>query len=244
MPKVKLKVSILSYTQNPLKVIYSAAKQCYSKLGAQDHHIKEMKKAKQEEFLTKLISSGHMSPLEHVSFTFAIEGISRACTHQLVRHRLASFSQQSQRYVGKEEFDFIIPPSIEKDKTLKKIYIEYMNDVASIYRKILDNLSGSFGFKEKAREDARFVLPNACESKIAVTMNCRQLLHFFGQRCCERAQWEIRNLADEMLRLVKEVLPVVFSGVGAKCETLGYCPEGKFCCGKYPTKEKFFRKKA
>lgn len=240
MTQVSLNVKLLDITQNAVSIIYAACRQCYSAEFAGDI-FKEQKEdlEKQEVFVRRVIESGHESPLEHVKFTFAIEGVSRALTHQLVRHRLASYSQQSQRYVKETKFDYIIPPSIEEDEALKNEFVKIMSEIRISYNKMIEKFKEKSKAGEEANEDARFVLPQAAETKIVVTMNCRELLHFFKQRCCSRAQWEIRSLANRMLEICKEQLPAVFSKAGAKCIALGYCPEGeKFTCGKYPLKEK------
>ncbi|MCD6407688.1 FAD-dependent thymidylate synthase, partial [bacterium] len=176
--------------------------------------------------------------LEHVKFTFGVEGVSRALTHQLVRHRIASYSQQSQRYVKAENFEYIIPPLIEKDEILKKEFLTIMEEIKETYNRILKRFE-EIGIKgEKANQDARYILPNAAATKIVITMNARELLHFFRVRCCSRAQWEIRELAYKMLEICKEKLPSVFENAGPKCVFLGYCPEGeKFTCGRYPLKK-------
>ncbi|MBA7572757.1 Flavin-dependent thymidylate synthase [subsurface metagenome] len=166
-----------------------------------------------------------------------LEGISRALTHQLVRHRLASYSQRSQRYVTHETFDFIVPPSFEGKTVVTDEgeidAVDYYKDVmaqsAEAYRRLRDALGGS---GESANEDARYVLPNAAETKIVVTMNARELFHFFSERLCSRAQWEIRRMADEMLSLVRDVSPVIFGVIGPKCVQTGRCPEGKMSCGR------------
>ena len=238
MSKVKMNVKLLEMSQNAISLIYVACRQCYSEKFAGDvFSDAAMDSKKQEEFVKSIVASGHMSPLEHVKFTFAIEGVSRALTHQLVRHRIASFSQQSQRYVKEKDFDYIVPPSIEGNLQAKNEFEKLMITIQQSYTKLLvlldqDNLKG-----ESANQDVRFVLPQAAETKIVVSMNCRELLHYFEHRCCSRAQWEIRQLANQMLDICRQKLPAVFAGAGAKCETLKYCPEGeKFCCGKYPLK--------
>ena len=238
MAKVTLNVQLLEVSQNAIALIYVACRQCYSKEFSGDvFSDPTVDPKKQEEFVKSIVASGHLSPLEHVKFSFAIEGVSRALTHQLVRHRIASFSQQSQRYVKEKDFDFIIPPSIEGNPQAKNEFEKLMAAIQQSYTKLLslmvqDNLSG-----EIANQDARFALPQAAETKIVVTMNCRELLHFFQARCCSRAQWEIRQLANKMLDICRQKLPAVFADAGAKCEAWGYCPEGeKFCCGKYPVK--------
>lgn len=235
---MKLMVKLLEHTPNPEKVIAAAAKLCYSAVGV-DGILEKMDEEKTLKFLNMLMSYGHESPVEHVSFTFAIEGVSRSLTHQLVRHRLASYSQQSQRYVRLEQFEYIIPPDIEKDEAAKTIFIEAMKEAQMSYNNIADLLKKKYtdeGLSEqvsekKAIEDARYVFPNACETKIIVTMNARELMHFFNHRCCNRAQWEIRDMADEMLRLAKEAAPVLFRYSGPSC-VKGICPEGKMSCGK------------
>ena len=238
MPQVKLNVKLLEVTQNALPLLYAAFRQCYSAKFAGEI-FEENKSAKaQTDFIKKMVGSGHQSPLEHVKFTFAIEGVSRALTHQLVRYRIASYSQQSQRYVKKTNFDYIIPPSVDTDEVLKAEFIKIMDEIRLGYDRMIERFEEKGISGEKATEDARFILPQAAETKIVVTMNSRELLHFFEERCCTRAQWEIRDLANRMLELCKEQLPAIFSPAGAKCTRLGYCPEGKeFTCGKYPLKE-------
>jgi len=238
MSKVIMNVKLLEMSQNAISLIYVACRQCYSeKFAGEVFADTPVSIEKQEAFVKNIVASGHQSPLEHVKFTFAIEGVSRALTHQLVRHRLASYSQQSMRYVKEKDFDYIIPPAIERNPEAKNEFEKLMVTIQQSYTKLLmlmgqDNISG-----EAANQDARFALPQAAETKIVVTMNCRELLHFFQSRCCSRAQWEIRQLANKMLDICRQQLPAVFSGSGAKCETLEYCPEGeKFCCGKYPVK--------
>jgi thymidylate synthase (FAD) len=230
MPESKLKVILLRHTPNPEESIAMAAKLCYSPTDITS--LKEKISAKdQRAFVEKLTKMGHMSPIEHSTFTFAIEGISRACSHQLVRHRLASYSQQSQRYVSEESgFDYIIPPSIKENKELKKIFTDFMEQAQEVYNALVKGLNEQGLEGESANQDARFVLPNACETKIMVTMNARELLHFFNQRCCNRAQWEIQALAEEMLRLVKKVAPTIFATAGPEC-LIGPCPEGEYTCG-------------
>ncbi len=233
-----LKVKLIEYTPNPEKVIASAAKLCYSAAGI-DEIQENLEDEKAKKFLNMLMSYGHESPIEHVSFTFAVEGVSRSLTHQLVRHRIASYSQQSQRYVRLTQFEYIIPPEIQKNEEAMKIYVEAMENNQKTYDKLADILKEkhikngmSLAVAEKkAIEDARYVFPNSCETKIMVTMNARSLVNFFKHRCCNRAQWEIRNLASEMLKQVKNVAPVLFKYSGPSCVN-GICPEGKMSCGK------------
>ena len=187
------------------------------------------------QFIQSMIRTGHESPLEHVSFTFSIEGLSRAASHQLVRHRIASYSQQSQRYVNEQTGTYIIPPAIAQFDDIRREYEQLMGIARKAYATIEELLKRHGIEGSKAHEDARYVLPQAVETKIVVTMNCRELLHFFRLRCCSRAQWEIRTLANQMLELCRLKLPAVFAQAGATCEMLGYCPEDeRFSCGKHP----------
>ena len=184
----------------------------------------------QSAFIEKLMDMGHESVLEHASFTFGVEGVSRVLLAQLTRHRIASFSVQSQRYVSYENgFGYIIPESIEAlgEEAVKK-YAEQMQTIESWYVDWQKQL-GNKG--EKSNEDARFVLPNACETRLTVTMNVRELLHFFSLRMCSRAQWEIRRMAEEMFRLCYETAPSLFRYAGPAC-LRGKCPEGEKSCGQ------------
>jgi thymidylate synthase (FAD) len=237
----RLKVILLEHTPNPEAVVAMAAKLCYSPSDIES--LKEKTAAKdQRQFVEKLMEIGHMSPIEHASFTFAVEGISRACSHQLVRHRLASYSQQSQRYVSEEAgFDFIIPPSIKKDGELARYFRDFMNKAQEAYSHIVSRLNEKGLKGEEANQDARFILPNACETKIIISMNARELLHFFKQRCCNRAQWEIRSMAINMLRLVSRTAPAIFRNAGPGC-LKGKCPEGDYTCGKMKEVREFFKK--
>lgn len=234
MPETKLKVILLRHTPNPEETVAMAAKLCYS--PADIESLKEKIETKdQNAFVEKLMKMGHMSPIEHASFTFAVEGISRACSHQLVRHRLASYSQQSQRYVSEarseDTFDYIIPPAIAEDRKAKEAFEKFMSGAQKAYDFLVHRLNEKGIKGEAANQDARFVLPNAAETKIIVTMNARELLHFFRQRCCLRAQWEIRQMAEEMLILAKKAAPVIFSRSGPGCIG-GPCPEGEYTCGQ------------
>jgi thymidylate synthase (FAD) len=263
---MRVKVSLLQYTPEPEKVIASAAKLCYSAVGI-DEISMGLTEEKTSKFIDMLASYGHYSPTEHVSFTFAIEGVSRSLTHQLVRHRIASYSQQSQRYVKLDAFEYIIPPAIEANEEAKEIFIQAMKKNQEDYDKLVhiitesemhqyinaynrnNEIKGEIDEKtlrsfrgkaeKKAIEDARYVFPNACETKIIATMNARELMNFFNHRCCDRAQWEIRSLADEMLKLVKTVAPNLFKYCGPSC-VKGKCPEGTMTCGKIiEMKEKY-----
>lgn len=222
--ETSLKVRLIAYTKDPETIVTAAIRQCYSAVGA-DELAKKTDRKTQERLITQITASGHTSTIEHASFTFAIEGISRACSHQLVRHRIASFSQQSQRYVDltKKEITYIIPPKISYSKKRRKKFHQAMEKVEALYQ----DLVGA----GVSPEDARFVLPNACETKIVVTMNARALTNFFRLRSCRRAQWEIRTLALEMMKLVKQAAPLLFANVGPSCQTEKICWEGKFSCG-------------
>ena len=216
-----MKVTLITHTPEPEKVIASAAKLCYSSSDIETL-MNGLTEEKIESFIKKLTDLGHQSPLEHCTFTFGIEGISRATSHQLVRHRLASYSQKSQRYVKEGQFEYIIPPKIIENRADKTVYENFMKYAQETYDYFIRN-----GIPA---EDARFVLPNACETKIIMTMNIRTLLHFFEERCCDRAQWEIRHMAYAMLRTCKEIAPNIFAKAGASC-VRGKCKEGKMCCG-------------
>ncbi|CAK7039994.1 MAG: Flavin-dependent thymidylate synthase [Desulfovibrio sp.] len=243
MPQTTMRVELLAHTPEPLALIYAAFRQCYHAGFVADMWPKllagDIAREKQAEFVSTVMESGHVSPIEHVSFTFAVSGVSRALTHQLVRHRIASFSQQSQRYVDGSNFEHILPPAIAKDAEAKARFVACMEEIGNAYRDIKEILERNGRTGSTANEDARFVLPQAAASRIVFTMNCRSLLNFFEHRCCTRAQWEIRAMADSMLSLCRDALPAVFRYAGARCERLGYCPEGeKFTCGRYPLPDK------
>ncbi len=240
-----MKVELLAYTPNPDYVVAMSAKLCYSKTGV-DNIRDNLDDEKVQKFISHLTSIGHQSPIEHVSFTFAIEGISRVCTHQLVRHRIASYSQQSQRYVKLEQFEYIIPPQIAENEKARKIFIKAMEDDQKAYDKIVDELiEGNIEYfieecysekqaksmaEKKSIEDARYVFPNACETKIVVTMNARTLMNFFEHRICERAQWEIKEMAYLMLEEVKKTAPNLFKNAGPSCISRNKCKEGAMSC--------------
>src|SRR3972149_3171797 len=225
-----MKVNLIKYTQEPEKTVAVAARLCYSPVGIDDL-MNELGDEEIKKLVRFVIKSGHHSTTEHINFTFAIEGVSRALTHQLVRHRIASYNQQSQRYVKfKDNFEYITPPSIEKDKDSREKFEGLISNIHSLYKELLDS-----GIEA---EDARYILPNASETKIIVTMDGRELLHFFTVRCCNRAQWEIRGLATKMLKLVKKIAPVVFEKAGPNC-LKGPCQEGKFKCENPPKASDF-----
>lgn len=221
-------VTLLSYTKDAERLCASAAHSCYSDKGASEL-MEEWDEAKNRRWLGNPLASGHHSVIEHASYTFSIEGMSRSASHQLVRHRMASYSQLSQRYVDMKNADFVIPASIAADPELEARYRELMEMIWDEYRYLS---------KKVPAEDARYVLPNACTTNITVTMNARELLHFFELRTCRRAQQELREIADEMLRLVREVSPFIFRNAGPPCISRGKCPEGKMSCGKPRTELK------
>lgn len=214
----------------------SAGRLCYSQSTAAA--LKEQMTDEEVERLIKLlVNTGHLSTFEHASFSFGIDGISRACSHQLVRHRLASYSQQSQRYVPfADEEGFIIPPKIAADPEALRIFTGAMKAAREAYDRLVEMGRERGLEKEAIQEDARFVLPNAAETRIVVTMNARELRHFFHVRCCRRAQWEINTLAWRMLFLVRDAVPLLFRKTGAAC-LYGKCSEGKMYCGEDYTKE-------
>lgn len=241
-----MKVELIAYTPDADKIVAAAAKLCYAKSDIETL-MEGLTPEKTESFLNVLADLGHESPVEHASFTFGIEGVSRALLAQITRHRIASYSVQSQRYVSKLNFDYITPPEIEAIPEAKAEFVKAMEEDAAHYEKLRSILTENHknrlmaeGKDEKtalkaaeklANEDARFVLPNACDTRIIMTMNVRSLYNFFNLRCCNRAQWEIRELATEMLRLVKGVAPILFKNAGPSC-VCGACPEGTMTCGK------------
>lgn len=233
-----MKVKLIAYTPNPEKVVAMAAKLCYSTCNIEDLE-KDIDKKDISKFLNMLVSIGHESPLEHVNFTFAIEGVSRVLLAQHSRHRLQSMSVQSQRYCNLDEtFNYVVPKSILEDEFLLDKFKLEMDNQYKTYVDITEYLKNKYissGFKnkdaeKKAIEDARYVLPNACETKMIITMNARELLHYFKLRCCSRSQLEIRELATEMMNLCKEVAPILFKNAGPSCVN-GKCSEGKMSCG-------------
>lgn len=250
-----MKVELLAYTPDADKLVSAAAKLCYAKSDISGL-MENLTPDKVEAFLETLTKLGHESPVEHASFTFGIEGVSRALLAQITRHRIASFSVQSQRYVEKSGFDYITPPEIASIPEAKELFEEEMKHDAEVYDRLremlvekhkADFISQGMDEKEaaraagkKANEDARFVLPNACDTRIIMTMNTRSLYNFFELRCCTRAQWEIRALAIEMLRLVKGVAPLLFSNAGPAC-VKGKCSEGPMSCGRALEMREYFK---
>ena len=228
MPRSELKVALIRHTLSPEEVVALGARLCYSKARVDD--LLERVSAKdQTDFIHKIMGMGHDSVLEHASFTFGIEGVSRTLLAQITRHRLASFSVQSQRYVSYEKgFGYIVPPKIEALGEEAVAEFERQMDTMHQWYTQWKELLGA---GEGGNEDARFVLPGACETRMMVTMNVRELRHFFSLRMCSRAQWEIRALANEMHRLCMEVAPALFENAGPGC-LRGACPEGEKTCGK------------
>ncbi len=241
-----MKVTLIAHTPDPEKTVAAAAKLCYSPASI-DTVMEGLTPEKTAGFLEMLGEIGHESPIEHASFTFGIEGVSRSLLAQITRHRIASYSVQSQRYVREDHFEYVLPPQIGEDPEAKEVFLEAMAAAEASYQKITGILKAknvekllAQGKDEKtaarqaekiAIEDARFVLPNACDTKMIVTMNARSLQNFFRHRCCNRAQWEIRELAEEMLRLCREAAPHLFARSGPPC-LCGPCPEGKMSCGR------------
>ena len=221
-----MQVELLYHTPDPERAIATAARLCYAPVGASEL-METMPPERVQSVLSTIMSSGHFSTLEHASYTFAIDGVSRALTHQLVRHRLASFNQQSQRYVKfTNGLETVKPGSVADDPEASRVFDEAIEAAIAAYERLLE--AGI------PAEDARYLLPNAAETKIVVTMNVRELLHFFELRCCNRAQWEIRELAHRMLELARPTAPFIFGDAGAPC-VHGACPEGKMTCGNpYP----------
>lgn len=248
-------VTLISHTPDPEKTVAAAAKLCYSQTGVVNI-LDGLTVEKTAAFTRMLADIGHESPLEHASFTFGIEGVSRALLAQITRHRIASYSVQSQRYVRNGSFEFVTPPEIADVPEAIELFKEAMQKDQEYYDRLteilMDKHQKAFaeqGMEEKearkaaekkAIEDARFVLPNACETKMVVTMNARSLLNFFHHRCCNRAQWEIREVANQMLKLVSAVAPNLFAAAGPSC-VAGACPEGKMSCKQAVQMREFYK---
>lgn len=252
-----MKVVLLAHTPEPEKVVAAAAKVCYSRHGVENIYEKLDDKAT-ESFIDMLTNLGHESPTEHASFTFGIEGVSRSLLAQITRHRIASYSVKSQRYVEEGNFEFITPPSIASDKEALKVFTQAMERDREDYNKLVnilkekhkkafinegrDEKEAENAAEKRAIEDARYVLPNACETKMVATFNARSLMNFFRLRLCERAQWEIRELAEKMYDEVMAVAPNLFKTAGPPC-AFGPCTEGKMSCGKMAEKRKKYGQK-
>ena len=214
-----MKVQLLRFTADP-ELLCGAAALTSTKSGSPSETFEKMDLEHARRVIKRVTGYGHASVIEHASFTFSLEGVSRAMTHQLVRHRIASYTQQSQRYVTYDTVEkYVTPPSIERNSEAKRIFSDTLEKISETYQKLLE--------RGIPKEDARFILPNAAKTNIIVTMNARELRHFFNLRCCRRSQWEIREGAMEMLKQVKNVAPSLFENAGPSCVELGYCPEGK-----------------
>lgn len=218
-----MEVKLLNHTPDPVKTVALAARLCYSDKKATELS-QNMTSEQIDKLVKKLREMGHESPVEHVSFTFAIQGVSRTLSHQLVRHRIASYSQKSQRYVSETTFEYVIPPSIAGDERALEEYNQLMEQIRQTYKSLAEKVH---------REDARYILPNACETNLVATFNARSLYNFFKLRCCSRAQWEIRELAKKMLAEVRSAAGILFENAGAQCDIDGTCPEGDMSCGRY-----------
>ncbi len=234
-----MKVKLLTHTKDPEKIVAAAAKLCYSKSDISTL-MDGLTDEKVANFLERLSNLGHASPLEHASFTFGIEGVSRSFLAQISRHRIASFSVQSQRYVDMDNADHVVPKEIyDAGYSAVRLYEESVKNSFNNYNELKEELTKKYiaeGMKEspakkKAQEDARYLLPEACCTRMIVTMNARELNHFFNLRCCNRASREIREVAEEMLKLVYPVAPHLFKSAGPSC-VCGACPEGNMSCGK------------
>jgi len=218
-----LKVRLLAATSDPELTVALAARLCYSPTDI-DGLLEKMDEAETARMIRLLRAAGHLSPFEHASFTVGIQGISRVATHQLVRSRIASYSQQSQRYVSGERFHFIIPPRIAREPELAEEFRRHIEASRKLYRRLL--AAGVPG------EDARFALPQAVSSNLIMSKNARAWLEWLEARTCQRAQWEIRTLAYRILMVLRGAAPVLFESAGPPCRTRGVCPEGRFSCGR------------
>lgn len=248
-------VTLIAYTPEPERLVASAAKLCYSSAGI-SRVAEGLTAEKAAALVRRLAEMGHDSVIEHVSFTFGVEGVSRSFLAQITRHRIASYSVKSQRYVGEADFAYVIPPEIAAIPEAKAEFLSAMEEDRKHYKRLSalltekhkrelmasgkDEKSASRAAVRMSNEDARFVLPNACETQMICTFNARELLHLFSLRCCRRAQWEIRDVADQMLALVKPVAPDIFADAGPGC-VRGACPEGKMTCGQASEVRGFYR---
>ncbi len=253
---IMAKVYLLAHTPNPEHTVAAAAKLCYSSsdISTLTDNLTDEKAASFVEMLGEI---GHESPIEHASFTFGIEGVSRSLLAQITRHRIASFSVKSQRYVREGAFEYVTPPEIAAEPEALRLYEEIMAEDQKRYDRIAeilkekhiktfmengkDQKTAERLAEKKAIEDARFVLPNSCETQMVMTMNARSLMNFFRIRCCKRAQWEIQDIANQMLELVSKVSPNLFKNAGPSCLG-GKCSEGKMSCGKPEEVREFYRR--
>lgn len=229
MAKQKLSVELISIPNDIIKTIYTACKTCYSAKLPYENYLNAPDEDKMLSLIKRVIGSGHYSTIEHIQLTFAIQNVSRACTHQLVRHRHMSFSQKSQRYVKeKGEFDYIMPKSIENSPELAKKFEDFIQNTSNLYQEFIE--AGILA------EDARSILPNAAASSLVASLNLRELIHLANLRLCTRAQAEIRSLVKAMTDEVIKKEPWLKPYLVPKCERLGYCDEDK-SCGRMKTKE-------
>jgi thymidylate synthase (FAD) len=227
-----MQVRVINHTPEPEKMVAIAARMCYSPLTA-NQMIQKLDEETIQKMVNMAVENHHDSLMEHVTFTFVIEGVSRALSHQLVRHRIATFHQRSQRYVKEDLItSIVLPPSVLENIEAKKVYMDTMVQVSKAYKTLVD-----MGIP---KEDARYLLPNATYTQLIMTMNVRELIHFFGLRLCHRAQEEIRLMAALMLQECRKISPVIFNRVGPNCFMQGKCPEGKMCCGSFEEKQKAF----
>ena len=217
-------VELIAHTADPVRVVAAAAKLCYSSSTAAEL-FDGLDAEKVTKFLGQLRSVGHLSPFEHASFTFAVDGLSRVASHQLVRHRVASYSQQSQRYVTRGSPRAVLPPTVAEIPEAAAIWDEQVEASYGAYEKLVE-----LGVP---KEDARFILPHGWETSLVMTMNARELHHFFALRLCRRAQWEIRELARQMLALARQAAPELFELAGPSCVTEGNCKEWHPCGKPY-----------
>ncbi len=235
MAEQKLQVNLISKPENILKTVYTACKTCYSAKLPIEIYNEAPDEEKMLSLIKRVVSSGHYSTIEHIQLTFAISNVSRACTHQLVRHRHMSFSQKSQRYVKeKGEFDYIIPNTISSNPILKEKFENYINKTAKLYQEFMEN-----GIPA---EDARSILPNAAASSLTASLNLRELIHLANLRLCTRAQLEIRQMVKAMCEETIKAEPWLKDYLVPKCERLGYCDEDK-SCGRIKTKEETLKER-
>lgn len=237
--EVKPKVTLMSYTAEPDSLVAFASRLCYTGKTGSDLYTEGLTSEEIKRGVNLLHKNGHESPFEHVNFTFLIEGVSRSLLAQITRHRIASFSVQSQRYVKMNNFQVIVPDEIESEPKAKALFMEQMNSSIQSYNEIATILEEKYkqqgldakSAEKKAIENARAVLPNSASTQLIMTMNARSLFNFFEERCCNRAQEEIRGLAWQMLKLVREKAPLIFAEAGPTC-VRGKCKETTMSCGK------------
>lgn len=221
-----MEVNIIGHTPDPELTVAAAARLCYSP-DQVNELLDGLTLKKARKLINQLQQMGHLSPFEHASFTFGIAGVSRSLSHQLVRHRIASYSQQSQRYVAFSELAVVTPPTIAANPTAEEKFRAAIAAIGDAYKELLALVPA---------EDARYILPNASQTNLVMTMNARSLRNFFTLRCCTRAQWEIRELAWRMLDLVQAVAPTLFADAGPSCWSTVGCQEGAMTCGEPPSR--------